>query len=351
VNGSVNFCAGSLGDPLEGGAGSISLTVDNTTGRGTGHYLASNNEQDVDYNFAFYIINNNDTFVISTDDPTDTGYVISGRWLKAATSGASMGLSGNYLNSINGLDCDECSETDPGNNYVSVAVLNVTGGVPSGSDYINDAGSFSSNTFNGNYSFNNTFGRAVFSDGALSNEVAYVTVTASEDEIAAFTIGTDDNSGAGYLFTQPTATYTNASLNGDYAYGTAEDVTGITGSEVGVFNFDGNGNYTVTGDVIAVGNAYAPDQTATGTYAVNADGTGLFDDGTAAFVTNGTFTLAIDGSDESQPFLFFLIQQPEQAARAKAKAKSKPTTKTTAKASAASTSSSTSVFFAKPKSN
>ncbi len=355
IQGSVNFGAGALGDPLQGGSGQLSSTVDDTTGRGTGNYQASDNEQDVNYDFAFYIINNNDAFVISTDDPNDTGYMISGRWLKAATSGNSVGLSGNYLNSIDGLDCNECSSTDPGNNYVSIAVLNVNGGVPSGNDFINDAGSFSNNQFHGNYSFNATFGRAAFSEGALSNEVAYVTVDASEDEIVAFTIGTDDNAGSGYLFTQPTATYNNASLTGNYAYGTAEDVTGITASEAGVFDFDGNGGYTGTADVIIAGAQYHPDQVASGTYSVNDDGSGTLNGGALALVTNGTLTVAIDETDtfNDQPLLYFFLQQPAGDARAKAKTKAttKANAKTTVKAAATATSGAASGFFAKPKSN
>ena len=40
-------------------------------------------------------------------------------------------------------------------------------------------------------------GRVLFADGVLSGQVGYVTNTASEDQIAAFTVGTDDNAGAG----------------------------------------------------------------------------------------------------------------------------------------------------------
>jgi hypothetical protein len=342
--GAVNFGNGTA-DPLQGGAGLYQTTVDGTTGRGIGSYSASNNEDDLEYDFAFYIINDQDAFIISTDDPTQSFYMLSGRWLAAASPNDSVDLAGNYLNSINGL-----SATTFENNYVSIATLNVDDGSATGTSYVNDAGTYTSGAFDGTESFNATFGR-VNNSNALSNEVGYVTATADEDEIAAFTIGTDGNAGSGYLFTQAATTYNNASLTGNWAWGTAEDVDGITGSEVGVFVFDGNGGYTVTGDVISVGGPYAPDHTGSGTYAVNGDGSGSFNDGAVALVTNGSLTLAIDESDtvNGQPFLYFFLQGPTEDARAKAKAKANA--KTTVKAASTATSGSTSGFLAKPKSN
>jgi len=308
----------------------------------------------VTYDFAIYIIDDSDAFIISTDDPTVNGFMLSGRWLETSASSPAT-LSGYYLNSVNGLDCTECGTTE-GNNYVSVAAFSVTGGVPAGSDYINDAGSFSNNTFNGTYAFNTTYGRAIFTNGALSDEVGYVTATASEDEIAAFTIGTDDNAGSGYIFTQSSTqpNYTNASLNGTFAFGTAEDVTGVNGSSVGIFKLDGDGNYTATIDQVFVGQAYQPDTSGSGTYSVSGNGLGNFNDGNVAFVTNTTLVIAIDGSDSSQPLLYFLFEQTAAAARAMAKkshAPSQSTTQVTPAATSTEASGSTGSAFAKPKSN
>jgi hypothetical protein len=352
IGGVVNFGNGNA-LPLQGGSGSINAIVDTTTGRGTGSYQASNNGNDLTYDFAFYIINSQDAYILSTDDPTVSGYMLSGRWLAAATPNNAVALSANYLNSLNGIDCMLCSSTDPGNNYVSIATLNVNGATATGISYVNDAGAYTSGPFTGTLSFNATYGRAIFSN-ALSDEIAYVSATADEDEIAAFAIGTDDNAGSGYIFTQTTGTpaYTNASITGDYAYGTGEDVTGIKGSQVGVFDFDGNGNYTVTADVILVGAAYAPDQTGNGNYSVNTDGSGSFGDGSVQLVTNGTFTLAIDSGDSTtQPLLYFFIQGPTGEDRARAKAKTKTNAKTTVKTVSTSTSGSTSGYFTKAKSN
>jgi len=322
VNGTVNF--GGAG-PLTGGAGSISPTVDGTTGRGTGSYTGSSNEDDVTYDFAYYIINDSDAFVISIDDPTVSNFMLSGRWLQAATPGNSVSPSTNYMNSLNGIDTTQVSDTDPGNNYVSIATLNATGTTATGTTYANDMGEFTTTAFAGSFTFDTEVGRFVFT-GALSNEIGYVTSTSSEDQIAAFVIGTDGNTGSGYLFTQTTGTpaYTNASLTGNYAFGSAEDVTGVEGSSVGVFSFDGNGNYNATLDEINVGAAYSPDTAITGTYVVNAvgDGSGTFDPTATdphAFVTNGTLTLAIDAGPTTQPLLYFFLQQPAEGGRATAK--------------------------------
>ncbi len=335
VGGEVNFGAGAAGGPLTGGTGSISPTVDASTGRGSGSYASSNDPNDVSYDFAYYIIDNGDAFVISTDDPTVSNFMINGRWLAAAARGDSVAPSHYYINSLNGFDCTACA-TSEGNNYVSVATLNASGTNATGTSYINDAGEFTTAPFTGSFTFDPAGGRIVFSD-ALSEEVGYVTSTASEDDVAAFTIGTDDMAGSGYLFTQTTSTpaYTNASLTGNYAFGSAEDVTGVDGSDVGVFSLDGNGNYNATLDEIVVGGAYSPDTAIMGTYMVNPDGSGSFDptsDDPHAFVSNGALTLAIDAGDVAQPLLYFFLQQPTQAARTttkangKAKAAGKPTT-------------------------
>lgn len=343
VEGSVNFGAGALPGPLTGGSGTYSSTVDGTTGRGSGSYASSS--QDTSYDFAFYIINDSDAYVISTDDPTDSGFMISGRWLQAAGTGSSVNLGGYYLNSLNGIDCGDCGdgEGDNGNNYVSIATLFANGTAASGTIDINDAGSFSSGGYSGSFSFDPGAGRVLFADGVLSGQVGYVTNTASEDQIAAFTVGTDDNAGAGYIFTQSNTqpNYNNGSLSGNFVFGTAEDVAGDSGSEVGLFSFDGDGNYNATVDEIFVGSAYAPDGAASGQYSVDADGTGSFDDGVVYFVTNGTLTLGVDANDADQPFLYFFIGQPAAAAGKNVKATSKATSASGPAKSA----------FARPKSN
>jgi hypothetical protein len=101
-----------------------------------------------------------------------------------------------------------------------------------------------------------------------------------------------------------------SNLTGGYAFGSAEDVTGINGSEVGVFTFDGNGNYTAVLDNVAATGGAQANQTASGTIVVNTDGSGSFDGGAEAFVTNGTLVLGIDASNgATQPLLYVFVQQ------------------------------------------
>ncbi len=324
ISGEVNFGAGTAGGPLTGGAGLLSSAVNSMTGRGTGSYSASDNEDDVTYDFAYYIINADDAFVISTDDPTVTNFMISGRWLQAAAPNDSVAPSAYYINSLNGFDFSEVSDSDPGNNYVSIATLSADDTSATGTTYTNDGGEFTTSPFSGNYAFDPGVGRVVFTS-ALSNQVGYVTETASDDEVAAFTIGTDDNAGSGYLFTQSTSTpaFTNASLNGNFAFGSAEDVTGVQGSLVGVFSLDGDGDYNATLDEIVVGSAYSPDTAVSGSYVVNADGSGTFDptsDAPVAFVTNGNLTLAIDAGNTPEPLLYFFLQPVATSTGAKTKA-------------------------------
>ncbi len=328
IAGSVNFGAGTAPGPLTGGSGTYSSTVDSTTGRGEGIYSASNQENDVEYDFAFYIVNNADAIIISTDDPTDSGFMLAGRWLATYSPNSAVSPNGYYLNSLNGIDCTTCgdAEGDNGNNYVSIATVQATNTTAKSTSYINDGGSFSQNTVTGSLAFSTATGRVLFGGAAVSNAVGYVTDTATEDEIAAFVIGTDDNAGSGYLFLQTAGTpnFGNSSLMGNFAFGSGEDIVGNNGSLVGVFDLDGNGGYTATIDGIYVGEAYSPDMSNTGTYNVNLDGSGSFDDDTVALVTNGSLIVAMDESG-AQPLVYFLIQPTEEAGRVQKTAKKSTT--------------------------
>lgn len=295
---------------LTGGSGTLSA-VSATTGRGTGTYTIPTTDGALTFDFAYYIVNGSDFYLISTDDPATIGnFILSGRALKA--SATSVALNGYYMAAVSGIDLS--SGDGVGNNVVTIGTLQATsaGAIPTATIYTNDAGMYQSQPFsNGTYALDTSTGRVTIT-GVGTAPVAYVTATADEDDIAAFVVGTDDFSSSGFLALQGTAApnFGVSNLTGGYAFGSAEDVTGINGSEVGVFTFDGNGNYTAVLDNVAATGGAQANQTASGTIVVNTDGSGSFDGGAEAFVTNGTLVLGIDASNgATQPLLYVFVQQ------------------------------------------
>jgi len=307
-----NNIGGTASGELSGGNGTLTA-VSTTTGRGTGSYTITTPDGPLTFDFAYYIVNGSDFYLISSDDPNTTGnFVLSGRALKASATSAP--LNGFYLAAFTGIDF--VNGNDPnGNNVAGLATIQATsaGAIPTATAYANDAGVFQSQTFTkGTYTLDTSTGRVTFGNSIGTQAVAYVTATASEDDIAAFAVGADAFASSGFLALQGTSApnFTNASLSGGYAAGTAEDVVGDNGSLVGVFTF-GDGTYTNLIDTVGVGSGTSPNGSGSGTVAVNTDGSGTFDGGQHALVTNGNLILAIDGatSTSTQPLLYVFVKQ------------------------------------------
>jgi hypothetical protein len=306
---------GSASGELTGGSGSLKLsTVSTTTGRGTGSYTIPNGETPFTFGFVYYIVNGSDFFMISNDDPSTVGnFVLAGRALASAAS--STPLNGYYLTALNGFDFNF---GDNGGNYVAVSTLQATSGgsVPASTVYANDAGAYSATSFSGSYTLDTTSGRLAFSGGTDTFPVGYLTATASDNEIVAFLVSTDGFSSSGVMLTQGTSApdFGVGNLSNGYAFGSSEDVTGVNGTLDGQFDFTGTGSYTYTIDIVNVGEvASQPNQTGSGSVAVNTDGSGNFDSDTENFVTNGDVILAIDNmnsdSTNGQPLLYIFIKQ------------------------------------------
>lgn len=305
---------GGLPDGPLNGSGNLTVTpVSATTGRGSGSYTITTTNGPLTFDFAYYIVNGSDILIISSDDPAPVGsFILSGRALKSAAT--SVALNGFYMAAVSGIDLS--SNNNVGNNTVTIGTFQATsaGAIPTASISANDGGTFQAQSFtDGTYTLDTSTGRVTIA-GVGSTPIAYLTATAGEDDIAAFVVGTDGAASSGFLALQGTSApnLTNASLSGGYAFGSTEDVVGINGSVVGAFTFDGKGNYTNLLDAVTVGEtASQPDQAGSGTYSVNADGSGSFASGASVFVTNGSLVLAIDGpaNGTSQPLLYIFIEQ------------------------------------------
>ncbi len=310
-----------------GGSGSLNDDLSSTTGRGTGTYSTTDNgDVSITFDFAYYVINGSDIYIISADNPSDGGFLISGRAMQSASG--SSALDGWYISGVSGLDCSECNNSSPdqGSNYVSISTMNATSDLAAtGTLYTSDGGNSQTTPFSGSYALDTTAGRASFS-GALNNEVAYLTNGDSDDGIVAFLVGTGVDSESGVLAfqtdTQPN--YSDPTLTGNFVFGSSEDVAGTQGSLVGAFDFlVTDGQLTGVVDSSSVQGGLSSAQPLSENYGVNTDGSGAinpFSDNPINLVTNGLLVFAID-TNTDQPLLYVLTQtQAKDAGKKKRKA-------------------------------
>jgi large repetitive protein len=290
---------------LTGGHGSLEATVDPTTGRGTGSYFLTLPTSNLTFDFAFYILNGSDVILISTDSAatSTTTALLAGRALASNASYAPGPLNGYYLLASEGLGGSGSSN----GNFAEIGTLNATsaGTIPTATIYSNDAGTYSVNPYpNSSYTVEAASGRASITGLTATPPVIYLTSGTSDEGIAGFLVGTDAESSSGLLVTQTTTapSYTDASVTGNYAASTAEDVDGLNGAYLGLFTFSGAGAYTV----VSQKTGSVPNSPSLGTIAVNADGSGSLDGGAFPFVTNGEVLFAIP--DSGDPLLFILTQ-------------------------------------------
>ena len=325
VAGSVTNSSGTLGTGVadanfggtptgeaSGGSGTLAgSTVSTSTGRGTGSFTIDTTTGTFAFDFVYYIVNKSDLFIISADTPELGTYLVAGRALEAASTATAP--NGYYVPILSGIDLS--SGDGIGNNVVSIGTAQLTsnGAVTSATLYQNDGGAYTTQTYsNGSYTLETATGRISFSGVSTTPPVGYMTATAAEDDIAAFLVGTDGANTSGYLALQGTAApnFSTSSVSGNFIFGTSEDVVGVTGTQVGVFNFTGSGGYSATVDVVDVQNqAGNANQAFNGTVSINSDGSGSFDSGNVTLVTGGSAIVAIDATNTSQPQLYYLLQQ------------------------------------------
>jgi hypothetical protein len=288
---------------MTGGYGTLNATIDTTNGRGTGSYFLTTPNSKLTFDFAFYVLNGSDLFLISTDlvQGSSTTPLLAGRVL--ASSPTPPALNGYYLLASEGLQT-------LGINIGNVAQIgtfnaNTTGTIPTATIYSNYASTYASNQYpNSSYNIETASGRVSITGLTSFPPLVYLTAgTASDDEIVGFLVGTDVQSSSGVVVGQTTSTpaYSAASITGNYASGTEEDIDGSNGAFLGGFDFSGGGAYTLTSQVTGT----VTNVPKLGSITVNADGSGNLDGGNFPLVTNGQVVFAIP--DSGDPLLFVLI--------------------------------------------
>ncbi len=297
---------GTVSAGVTGGYGTLSSTIDATTGRGTGSYfLVLSPTSRLTFDFAFYVLNGSDLVLISTDlaQQNSATPLLAGRALVSTVNYNAAALNGYYLLASEGLQTSGIAT----GNIAQIGTLNATsaGTIPTATLYSNFAGTYLSNQYPGSsYSVEAASGRVSITGLESSSPVVYLTNLSADDGIAGFLVGTDPQASSGVIVTQTSAapSYTVGSVTGSYAAGTAEDVDGLNGSFLGAFSITGTGSYTVTpqttGNVTNVPNL--------GSVVVNSDGSGNLDGGSFPLVTNGTVLYAIPNSGD--PLLFVLTE-------------------------------------------
>jgi hypothetical protein len=290
---------------VTGGSGMLNSTIDPNTGRGTGTYTIPI-ATPLTFDFAFYILNGSDLVLISTDSPITVSSppLLSGRALFASPSYAAGALNGYYLLASQGLEIN--ANEKPTGNLVEIGTMNATssGAIPAATIYSNDQGTYATNPYaNSSYAVEAASGRVSFTGLTMTPPVVYLTAAGTPDDgIAGFLVGTDTQASSGVLVNQTTATpnYSVSSVSGNYAASTAEDMDGLTGTFLGLFNFNGTGGYTLVSRVIGS----IPNAPNLGTITINADGSGALDGGNLPLVTNGTQIFALPNSGDPLLYVF-----------------------------------------------
>jgi large repetitive protein len=295
---------------LTGGNGTVNSTIDPTTGRGTGTYTIPTTAGNLTFDFAFYILNASDFILLSTDSPITAGSppLLSGRALASSATYAAGALNGYYLLASQGL---EVSGSNIGN-LAEIGTLNATtaGTIPTAILYVNDAGSYSSTPYpNGSYTVEAASGRVSITGLTATPPVLYLTAAGTtDDEIAAFLVGSDTEASSGVVVTQSTSApaYLVSGISGGYAASTQEDVDGLNGATLGAFSFTGAGQYFAT--LKSTGSV--PKLPNTGLIAINPDGSGSLNGGIFPLVTSESVIFAIPDSGDPLLYVFTIVTLP-----------------------------------------
>jgi large repetitive protein len=292
-----------------GGYGTLmNTTIDTTTGRGTGSFFTTSTTGKLTYDFVFYILNGSDLILLSSDlaSSSSTTPLLVGRALVSTAAYPATPLNGYYLLASHGLQTLGIAI----GNIAEIGTLNATstGAIPTATIYSNYAGTYATNQYPGSsYTVEAASGRTVLFNGSnlSSLPVVYLTASGADDGIAGFLVGTDAQSSSGVLVLQTAATpsFSTASVTGNYAASTAEDVDGSNGAFLGGFTFNGSGAYTLISSLVTGSLTNVP---AAGSILINSDGSGNLQGGKFPLVTNGTVIFAIPNTGD--PLLYVFTQ-------------------------------------------
>ena len=276
--------SGTLISSITGATGSIG-TISTTTGRATGSFSGGVGAM---FNWAYYVVNKNELFIVSTDTQAVGTPVASGRAFVTGSSFSNASLNGNYIIHVSGSSGGLADST--------LGLLTASSGTLNGTLYqygLGNSPNASTNTITGGtYTVNASSGRAALT--GTGNHAPVLYLTTATDGISAIVVGTDNSAIFGFVELQPSANYTNT-VSGNYFLGTEDPSDNTITNDVGAVSIVGStGTVSGTEDRSAAGSPYlVTGSTISGTVSMGANGTGNVGSGTVA-VTNGTRLFFID---------------------------------------------------------
>ncbi|HVI09878.1 MAG TPA: hypothetical protein VND65_16445 [Candidatus Binatia bacterium] len=351
VAGSFKSGGGSIsalaGDITDGGActsssscnvsatgGSGTLTADATYGSTNGRWTAtlSPNSQ-LSFAEAVYIVSPNEALIASTDALSAGHAIVGGEAIATASTFTTTNFANGHIFYMSGL-----GSTGPD---VNIGLLNLDGiGSVTGTIYEDQAATLGTTSVNAAYSIDSATGRAVFSAPVFGQNigshpfVAYVippsagltrsNCSTPANCITGFIVGTDSSAQSGVLEFQtgivaPPPPFVNAFVTGNYDYGTAEAMVPISANLEGDVYAAPTSSSTTSGSLganpvnnqpfiqdVSYGDTVTfcvtntcylllGNQALTGSYSINANGTGTFGGGVVS-VSNGSAIFYIDES-------------------------------------------------------
>ena len=296
AGGSFSNSGGSLNGVLDENIGGILFpettgvtgnigSISSTTGRAVANF-----PQFV-FDWAMYIVNSSEFFLIGTDAANDNP-VSFGMAIATGNSFTASALSGNYILHATGNSSGSAS--------VDLDLLTTTPGgaqtgTLSGTVYSDGGGNGAATTSLSNVAYNvdPSLGRVAL--GNPSDNLPVLYVTTPTDGISAFVVGVNADAQQGVMEFQPSQTYSTASVAGTFAFGTEDPGDNTVYNEAGSATISTSGSASGTVDSSTTGGLtpsvpFNPTVTIT-----NSNGTGNLGSQTVA-ITNGTKIFYIDQS-------------------------------------------------------
>lgn len=259
--------------------------ISSTTGRAVANFPLGV------FDWAMYIVNSSEFFLIGTDAVNDNP-VSFGTVIATGNSFTASALSGNYIlhatgNASGGASVDlDLLTTTPGGGQT---------GTLSGTVYSDGGGNGAATTSLSNVAYNidSTLGRVAL--GNPSNNLPVLYVTTPTDGISAFVLGVNADAQEGVIEFQPSQTYSTASVAGTFSFGTEDPGDNTVYNDAGSATITSSGSASGTVDLSTTG-GLTPSVPFSATLTIsNSNGTGNLGSQTVA-ITNGTKLFYIDES-------------------------------------------------------
>jgi hypothetical protein len=262
-------------------AGGTINAISPTSGRTSGSF-------DI-FDWAIYIVNSSEFFVIGTK-PVSTLTVSVGRAIATGNSFTASSLSGNYIVHTSG--------NTNGSASVNLELLAMTpGGAQTGTlagtvnSYGGGNGAQTTTLSGVTYNVDSASGRTTL--GNPSDNLPVLYLTTPTDGISAFLLGVGSDAQMGFAESQPSQTYSTASVAGTYFFGTEAPGDNSVNNKVEAATIASNGSMSGKMDVSGATSTLQSGSALNVTVAVNPDGTGTVGASTVA-ITNGTKIFYID---------------------------------------------------------